>query len=149
MTKIDWTKPIEIEDGTPAKFTSVHGEDEFCYRVEIEDGPIWYNEMGECIGGIFRNIRNVSGPEPGPQPETQPEALHINPAPDNFATESPIRAFTHWDAQGKYAIGKGFRPSLQHLARYLDAMDEREGWELVQILESATSAPSFVFRKVL
>lgn len=75
------------------------------------------------------------------------QSLHAEVSPDNFETESPIRAFTHWDCQGKYAIGKGFRPSLQHLARYLDAMDEREGWQLVQILESATIAPSFVFRK--
>lgn len=74
--------------------------------------------------------------------------LHIDPEPDNFATESPIRAFTDWRDHGLYAVGRGFRPSMAHLARYLDAMETKEGWQLVQILESTTSAPSFVFRKV-
>lgn len=143
MSKIDWTKPIEIEDGTPVALSKICGDDEFCYEISHRYGLIYYNKHGECIGEIFPDIRNVHDLEHDPEPET----LHIDPVSDNFVTESPIRAFTHWDAQGKYAIGKGFRPSLQHLARYLDAMISKEGWELVQILESATSAPSFVFRK--
>jgi hypothetical protein len=73
--------------------------------------------------------------------------LHTDPQPDNFTNESPIRAFTDWQAHGRYALGKGFRPSMAHLTRYLDAMQEREGWALVQVLEAATSAPSFLFRR--
>lgn len=76
------------------------------------------------------------------------EQLYAAPAPDGFAHESPIRAFTDWKCDGRYAIGKGFRPSLAHLTVYLDAMETREGWSLVQILEAASGSPSFVFRRV-
>lgn len=75
------------------------------------------------------------------------DSLHAQPEPDAFAHESPIRAFTDWSIAGNYAIGKGFRPSLAHLATYLDAMDRLEGWALLQILEAASGSPSFVFRK--
>ena len=75
-------------------------------------------------------------------------ALHADPRPDGFTHESPIRAFTDWTVTGRYAIGKGFRPSLQHLTVYLDAMERLEGWEMRQILEAASGSPSFVFRKV-
>lgn len=74
--------------------------------------------------------------------------LHAQPEPDGFTHESPIRAFTDWTVNGRYAIGKGFRPSLQHLTVYLDAMERLEGWALLQILEAASGSPSFVFRKV-
>lgn len=73
--------------------------------------------------------------------------LHEEPKRDNFSHESPIRAFTTWSVEGVYAIGKGFRPSLHHTAAYLNALSEKEGWELVQILEATTASPSFVFRK--
>ena len=76
-----------------------------------------------------------------------PESLHADPQPDGFTHESPIRAFTDWTVNGRYAIGKGFRPSLQHLTVYLDAMDRLEGWALLQILEAASGSPSFVFSK--
>lgn len=72
-------------------------------------------------------------------------SLVIEPKRDNFATESPIRAFTTFEVSGRYAVGKGFRPSLQHLVHYLDAMESREGWRLVQIIEA--SAPTIIFRK--
>ena len=75
------------------------------------------------------------------------ETLHTDPAPDQFKHESPIRAFTDWKESGDYALGKGFRPSLAHLVVYLDAMQTKEGWSLVQILEAATGSPSFLFRK--
>jgi hypothetical protein len=75
------------------------------------------------------------------------ESLHAQPEPDGFTHESPIRAFTDWTVNGRYAIGKGFRPSLQHLTVYLDAMDRLEGWALLQVLEAASGSPSFVFRK--
>lgn len=78
---------------------------------------------------------------------TDTNSLHAPPEPDRFTHESPIRAFTDWKVSGNYAIGKGFRPSLAHLVVYLDAMESREGWSLLQILEAATGAPSFVFRK--
>lgn len=74
-------------------------------------------------------------------------ALFEQPERDEFKSESPIRAFTTFKIQGRYAIGKGFRPSLQHLVPYLDAMDRKEDWRLLQILEAATGTPSFVFRK--
>lgn len=73
--------------------------------------------------------------------------LHQEPAKDQFKTESPIRAFTTWDTMGKFAIGKGFRPSLQHLVPYLNAMEEKEGWSIVQILEADQQTPSFLFRQ--
>ena len=56
------------------------------------------------------------------------------PERDNFASESPIRAFADWNESGMYAIGKGFRPSIQHLPVYLNALESREGWILVQIM---------------
>lgn len=74
--------------------------------------------------------------------------LYTEPKPDGFKHESPIRAFTDWTVNGRYAIGKGFRPSLAHLTVYLDAMEMRENWQLVQILEASTSSPSMLFRRV-
>ncbi len=53
---------------------------------------------------------------------------------DGFTHESPIRAFTDFKVNGKYAIGKGFRPSLAHLGAYLDAMHTKEGWAFAQII---------------
>lgn len=76
------------------------------------------------------------------------DRLHVPPAPDGFSHESPIRAFTDWSVNGRYAIGKGFRPSLAHVTVYLDAMERKEGWSLLQILEASTGSPSFVFHKV-
>lgn len=67
--------------------------------------------------------------------------------PVRIAHESPIKAFTDWTVNGRYAIGKGFRPSLQHLTVYLDAMERLEGWALLQVLEAASGSPSFVFRQ--
>mgnify|MGYP000296437572 FL=1 len=75
------------------------------------------------------------------------DSLHVQPEPDGFKHESPIRAFTDWTVNGRYGIGKGFRPSLQHLTVYLDAMERLEGWALLQVLEAASGSPSFVFRK--
>lgn len=73
-------------------------------------------------------------------------SLHQEPERDEFKHESPIRAFTTWSVQGLYALGKGFRPSLAHLVPYLNAMEAKEGWRLVQVLEAATGSPSFIFR---
>lgn len=72
--------------------------------------------------------------------------LHEEPKKDGFTHETPIRAFTTWSTEGIYALGKGFRPSLQHLIPYLDAMERKEGWRLVQVLEAGTQTPSFIFR---
>lgn len=136
MPKIDWTKPIETEKGTPLKLLKMYAGGTEMAEVQFPDGGISWSSLDGNLGdsGWVRNVQAA-------------ETLFVDPLPDNFQTESPIRAFTHWDAQAEYAIGRGFRPSLQHLARYLDAMISKEGWELVQILESATSAPSFVFRR--
>lgn len=75
------------------------------------------------------------------------DTLHQEPERDRFKTESPIRAFTSWTVQGRYALGKGFRPSLAHVIPYLDAMEAKEGWQIVQVLEADTQTPSFLFRQ--
>jgi len=70
---------------------------------------------------------------------------------DGFTTESPIRAFTDFQVSGSYAIGKGFRPSLGHLARYLDAMQAKEGWGFLQIIlpDNDAGDPTILFEKAL
>lgn len=75
------------------------------------------------------------------------DTLHQEPCRDQFKTESPIRAFTDWTVQGRYALGKGFRPSLAHVIPYLNAMEAKEGWQIVQVLEADTQTPSFLFRQ--
>lgn len=74
-------------------------------------------------------------------------SLFAEPEKDGFKHESPIRAFTSYTMAGGYFIGKGFRPSLQHLTEYLDAMERKEGYSLVQLLEAATGAPTMIFRR--
>lgn len=74
------------------------------------------------------------------------DTLHQEPERDQFKSESPIRAFTDWQVNGRYALGKGFRPSLQHVVPYLEAMERKEGWRVVQVLEAGTQTPSFLFR---
>jgi len=76
------------------------------------------------------------------------DTLHQEPERDQFKSESPIRAFTDWQVNGRYALGKGFRPSLQHVVPYLEAMERKEGWRIVQVLEAGTQTPSFLFRCV-
>lgn len=70
--------------------------------------------------------------------------------PDGFAHESPVRAFTEFKVEGRYAIGKGFRPSLAHLTAYLNALETKEGWQMLQIILPDTDSgdPTIVFRKV-
>jgi hypothetical protein len=70
--------------------------------------------------------------------------------PDGFTTESPIRAFTDFQVNGHYAVGKGFRPSLAHFSAYLDAMEAKEGWSFVQVIipDSTGRDPTMIFRKV-
>lgn len=68
------------------------------------------------------------------------DSLIEPPKVDGFKTESPLRAFTNWNPEGLYAVGKGFRPSVQHLARYLNAIETREGWRLIQILHGEDRA---------
>jgi len=71
-------------------------------------------------------------------------------ATDGFTTESPIRAFTDFKVNGRYAIGKGFRPSMAHLGAYLDAMEGREGWKLVQVImpDNEAGDPTMLFNRV-
>jgi hypothetical protein len=68
---------------------------------------------------------------------------------DGFKTESPIRAFTDFQVAGQYAIGKGFRPSLAHLSRYLDAMQTKEGWGFVQMIlpRDSDGDPTILFHR--
>lgn len=93
----------------------------------------------DIIGYVRKNVAVCSAPA---------EGLLTEPKPDNFASESPIRAFTDWQVDGCYALGKGFRPSLAHITNYLDAMRIKEGWKLVQVFEPGSNAPSFLFEKV-
>lgn len=62
------------------------------------------------------------------------DKLLEDPQPDGFSSESPLRAFTDWQPGDLYAIGKGFRPSVAHLAVYLSAIENKEGWRLLQVL---------------
>lgn len=78
---------------------------------------------------------------------TDNNPLFDEPKLDEFKTESPLRAFASFDMFGSYMIAKGFRPSLGHLTRYLDAMEKKEGWQFVQLLEAATGVPTIIFRK--
>jgi hypothetical protein len=75
------------------------------------------------------------------------ETLIAAAEPDRFTHESPIRAFTEFRVSGTWAIGKGFRPSLAHLHTYLDAMQGKEGWHLVQIIDGASLDPTLVFQR--
>lgn len=79
---------------------------------------------------------------------TDNNPLFDEPKLDEFKTESPLRAFASFDMFGNYLIAKGFRPSLGHLTRYLDAMEKKEGWQFVQLLEAGTGVPTIIFRKV-
>lgn len=78
---------------------------------------------------------------------TDNNPLFDEPKLDEFKTESPLRAFASFDMFGNYLIAKGFRPSLGHLTRYLDAMEKKEGWQFVQLLEAATGVPTIIFRR--
>ncbi len=77
-----------------------------------------------------------------------PDSLIAPAEPDRFTTESPIRAFTEFRIDGKVAIGKGFRPSLAHIGVYLNALEEKEGWRLVQLLDGGTLDPTLILRRV-
>lgn len=131
-------------DGRPAGEIRANWKDAAADAVIAGCGH-WYGEGKVTLyDGAGAEIVQIDG-DPL---EDMPVRLHAAPTPDGFTHESPIRAFTTWGANGRYAIGKGFRPSLAHLTVYLDAMEIREGWSLVQILEAASGSPSFVFRKV-
>lgn len=70
------------------------------------------------------------------------------PVPDRFEHETPLRAFTDWNETGLYAIGKGLRPSVKHLPVYLDAIERKHGWQLVQmLLDDQGSFRSAIFRR--
>lgn len=80
-------------------------------------------------------------------PDKSHENLLVEAKKDNFKQESPIRGFTDWQIDGLYAVGRGFRPAMIHLAVYLNAMEAKEGWRMIQIIEGSTN-PTFIFRKV-
>lgn len=79
------------------------------------------------------------------------ESLIAPKNPDGFTTESPIRAFTDFKTEDLYAIGKGFRPSLAHMAAYMSAMESKERWQLIQVIlpRDNDGEPTMLFRKVL
>lgn len=77
------------------------------------------------------------------------DRLVADPEPDHFEHETPLRAFTDWNAGDTYAIGKGLRPSPQHLPVYLDAIEKKEGWQLVQmLLDDRGTFRSAIFRRL-
>jgi hypothetical protein len=77
------------------------------------------------------------------------DGLVIAPENDGFSHETPLRAFTDWQDVGFYAIGRGFRPAVQHLASYLDAIERKEGWQLGQLFAAPDGRPSAAwFRRV-
>lgn len=73
--------------------------------------------------------------------------LAVHKEVDGFTHESPIRAFTDFQVSGSVAIGKGFRPSLQHLATYLDAMERKERWRFVQVVTVDGRDPTILFHR--
>lgn len=76
------------------------------------------------------------------------DTLTPSPVPDRFEHESPLRAFSEWNEEGLYAIGKGLRPSAKHLPVYLDAIERKEGWQLVQmLLDDHGAFRSAIFRR--
>ena len=79
------------------------------------------------------------------------DSLIAAKAADGFKSESPIRAFTDFQVAGSYAIGKGFRPSLAHLTRYLDAMLAKEGWGVLQIIlpRDSDGEPTILFERAI
>ena len=113
------------------------------FRADREN--IWTDNPGRLRWSHMGEPGDIVGYKIGTAIEVA--SLHAQPEPDGFTHESPIRAFTDWTVNGRYAIGKGFRPSLQHLTVYLDAMERLEGWALLQVLEAASGSPSFVFRQ--
>ena len=74
------------------------------------------------------------------------DSLFTEPQRDEFTSESPIRAFTTWAEHGVYAVGKGFRPSVQHLGSYLDAMECKENWRTLQVLDAGNGL-TILFRR--
>jgi len=77
------------------------------------------------------------------------ESIIREPMSDNFTTETPLRAFSDFTVKGLYAVGRGFRPALQHLSAYLDAIERREHWQLVQLFPDEHGKPSAaIFRSV-
>lgn len=74
--------------------------------------------------------------------------LQIPTQRDNFTTESPTRAFTEFRECGLYAMGRGFRPAVDHIPVYLDAMESKAGWALVQIIHAPSAPLTMIFRKV-
>lgn len=77
------------------------------------------------------------------------DSLIRQPMSEGFKTESPLRAFSDFTVKGRYAVGRGFRPALQHLTAYLDAIETQEHWQLVQLFPDAQGKPSAaIFRSV-
>lgn len=75
------------------------------------------------------------------------DELFTKAEPDRFQTESPTRGFATFEVNGNVAIGKGFRPSMQHLGAYLGAMLNKEGWGLIQVLDAPGRDPTMIFRR--
>lgn len=134
---IEWSGGVGMPSVLDGKSADIHTRAGIKYFMERPDHLLWSHSGAPDDIIAYRIGEPVTA-----------SSLHVQPEPDGFTHESPIRAFTDWRVNGLYAIGKGFRPSLAHLTVYLDAMERLEGWEMRQILEAASGSPSFVFRKV-
>lgn len=120
----------------------LRGDGKLLYARHIGNWGLFNAPSCHIIGyNAHLKVRSMAIPDESP--------LHATPEPDRFTNESPIRAFTDWQTTGNYALGKGFRPSLQHMVEYLDAMERKEGWALMQVLEAGGQVPSFLFRRVM
>lgn len=65
---VDWTKPIELVDGTPARFSYIDSEGDIAVNIDgIEDGLARiYTTAGKHYYGKLPDIRNVADTKSAP-----------------------------------------------------------------------------------
>jgi hypothetical protein len=66
LTKIDWTKPIEAIDGTPAEFIGWTTGGRAKVKIAGNLYTWWYDDEGKHISGNKIDIRNVVMPKERP-----------------------------------------------------------------------------------
>lgn len=81
MNKIDWDKPIELSDGTPARVLHTRHKDSGRVELMIGDKPTsrTYNLDGSHYSGSELSVRNVAEPAPA-GPAATPQGLYIGSA---------------------------------------------------------------------
>lgn len=82
---IDWTAPIELDNGVPLKIIQVGHVDDYMYRLAPEkdgeffakrnstrlfiQGGFWYSKLsGTFVGGTKKDYFYVRNAAPGPDP---------------------------------------------------------------------------------